>query len=230
MFLSNEQSTYFKAGKHYLDFVSAIIKAVIALFIIVDPIGNVPIFVGLTENMAVNYRKKVYNTAVIVGLILLLVFAFTGTEILKIFGISLESFEVAGGILLLIISIRILISGSREKVESPESIGAVPIAMPLLVGPGAITTVIITLQTYQDIQPNGPFISVAIAVLAVVIVLSLTWVILRYTDGLYKFLGKTGSMVIARVMALLISAIAVQYILDGISHFMFLTHIILGIL
>jgi len=213
-----------------LDYISALVKAVIALFIIVDPFGNIPIFVGLTENMTDDYRKKVYNTAIIVGLILLLVFSFTGTEILQLFGISLESFEVAGGILLLIISIRILISGTREKVESPESVGAVPIAMPLLVGPGAITTTIITLQTYQNIQPNGAAISISIAVLAAVIVLGLTWVILRYTNGLYKFLGKTGAMVIARVMALLISAIAIQYILDGVSHFMFTTHVLLGLI
>ena len=98
-----------------MDFISALIKATIALFIIVDPLGNIPIFVGLTENMTNDYRKKVYNTAVIVGLVLLLVFAFTGTEILSIFGISLESFEIAGGLLLLIISIRILISGTQEK-------------------------------------------------------------------------------------------------------------------
>lgn len=213
-----------------MDYISALVKAVIALFIIVDPFGNIPIFVGLTENMTDDYRKKVYNTAIIVGLILLLVFSFTGTEILQLFGISLESFEVAGGILLLIISIRILISGTREKVESPESVGAVPIAMPLLVGPGAITTTIITLQTYQNIQPNGAAISISIAVLAAVIVLGLTWVILRYTNGLYKFLGKTGAMVIARVMALLISAIAIQYILDGVSHFMFTTHVLLGLI
>ena len=203
-----------------MDFISALIKATIALFIIVDPLGNIPIFVGLTENMTNDYRKKVYNTAVIVGLVFLLVFAFTGTEILSIFGISLESFEIAGGLLLLIISIRILISGTREKVESPESVGAVPIAIPLLVGPGAITTTIITLQSYQSIQPDGAALGVSIAVLAVVIVLGLTWVILRYTNGLYKFLGKTGALVIARVMALLIAAIAVQYILTGATHFM----------
>jgi multiple antibiotic resistance protein len=212
-----------------LDFISALIKAVIALFIIVDPIGDIPIFVSLTENMTDGSRQKVYNTAVIVGLILLLVFAFAGTELLKLFGISLESFEIAGGILLLIISIRILISGTREKAESSESVGAVPIAMPLLVGPGAITATIITLQTYQDVQPNGAYISVGIAVTAAVIVLALTWVILRFTNNLYKFLGKTGSMVIARVMALLISAIAVQYILDGATHFLFLAHMILAI-
>ena len=171
---------------------------------------------GLTENVPDAQRKKVYNTAVIVGTILLLVFAFTGTEILNIFGLSIYSFEVAGGILLLIIAIRILVLGSmHENVESPESLGAVPIAIPLLVGPGAITTTIFSIQLDDTAVP---------AILAVVIVMAVTWVILRYINGIYKLLGKTGSVIIARVMALLIAAIAVQYILTGITHFLLLTH------
>jgi multiple antibiotic resistance protein len=102
-----------------------------------------------------------------------------------------------------------LISGFHENTESPESLGAVPIAIPLLVGPGAITTTIFNLQSY------GTIITIA----AVVIVLALTWVILRFINGFYKVLGKTGAIVIARVMALLIAAIAVQYILTGVTHF-----------
>ncbi len=193
-----------------MDFITDLTRAVIALFIIVDPFGNIPIFMGLTEKIPDTQRKKVYNTATLVGFALLLVFAFTGQEILTIFGLSIYSFEVAGGILLLIIAIRILITGSmHENVESPESLGAVPIAIPLLVGPGAITTTIFNLQTYGSL----------LAILAVLIVLSLTWIILRFINGIYKFLGKTGSLVIARVMALLIAAIAVQYILTGVTHF-----------
>jgi multiple antibiotic resistance protein len=199
-----------------LDFISEVGRAAIALFIIVDPFGNIPIFMGLTENVPESKRKKVYNTAVIVGTVLLLVFAFTGTEILNIFGLSIYSFEVAGGILLLIIAIRILIMGSmHENVESPESLGAVPIAIPLLVGPGAITTTIFSIQLDDTAIP---------AILAVIIVMAITWVILKYINGIYKLLGKTGSIIIARVMALLIAAIAVQYILTGITHFLVLTH------
>ena len=195
-----------------LDFIADLTKAAIALFIIVDPFGNIPIFVGLTENLPDAQVKRVYNTATLVGIALLLVFAFAGQGIFSLFALSIYSFEVAGGILLLIIAIRILITGSmHENVESPESLGAVPIAIPLLVGPGAITTTIFDLQAY----------GIAIAILAVLIVLSLTWVILRYINGIYKFLGKTGSLVIARVMALLIAAIAVQYILTGVTHFVF---------
>jgi multiple antibiotic resistance protein len=198
-----------------LDFAFNLGKAILVLFIIVDPLGAIPIFIGLTENMTVKQKRKVFNTAFIVGFILLLVFAFTGLEIFNIFGISIFSFEVAGGILLLIIAIRILISGTKpENVESPESIGAVPIAIPLLVGPGAITTTIFNLQAYD----------VYVTALSVLFVMAVTWVILRFMIRIYRVLGKTGSLVIARVMALLIAAIAVQYILGGVTHFLSLSH------
>ena len=202
-----------------MDYLTDLVRAVIALFIIVDPFGNIPIFLGLTQNVPEAKIKRVYNTAVLVGMILLLVFAFAGSAILTAFGLSLQSFEIAGGLLLLIIAIRILISGARENVESPESIGAVPIAIPLLVGPGAITTTMVTFQTYFKI--SGLEIALSIAVLAVVIVMSLTWVILRFINQIDHFLGKTGAIVIARVKALLIAGIAIQYILTGISTYPF---------
>jgi multiple antibiotic resistance protein len=190
------------------ELIVGLARAIIALFVVVDPIGNIPIFVGLTQNITGKEKSKVYNTATVVGVILLLVFAFTGQEIFTLFGLSIYSFEIAGGILLLIISIRILISGSmHENVESPETLGAVPIAMPLLVGPGAITTTIFNLQTY----------GILTTVTSVLAVLAVTWVILKFIDRIYGFLGKTGSVVIAKVMALLIAAIAIQYIINGVT-------------
>ncbi len=193
-----------------MDFISDFVRAAIALFIIVDPFGNIPIFVGLTGGMEEKAKRKVYNIACLVGFILLLVFAFLGQTILDIFGVSIYSFGVAGGILLLIIAIRILVVGSmHENVESPESLGAVPIAIPLLVGPGAITTTIFSLKEYGTVT----------AILAVIVVIAVTWVILRFTSSIYKVMGKTGSLIIARVMALLIAAIAIQYILTGVTHF-----------
>jgi multiple antibiotic resistance protein len=193
-----------------VDFVFNFAKAVIVLFIIVDPFGSIPIFMSLTDKMAKQERRKVFNTASIVSFIVLLVFAFLGQEIFNIFGISIESFEVAGGILLLIVAIRILISGSQhEYVDSPESVGAVPIAMPLLVGPGAITTSILSLQQY----------GVVITALSILVVIILTWIILRFIGVVYRVLGKTGAVVIARAMALIIAAIAVQYVLVGLTNF-----------
>jgi multiple antibiotic resistance protein len=199
-----------------IDFALNLVKAVIVLFIIVDPFGNIPIFIGLTQDMTDTQKRKVFNTACLVGFILLLIFAFTGQEIFYIFGISIFSFEIAGGILLLIVAIRILISSGNphENAESPESLGAVPIAIPLLVGPGAITTAIFSLQAYD----------IYVTALSVLIVMAITWVILRFMGKIYRVLGKTGSLVITRVMALLIAAIAVQYILDGVMQFMIITH------
>jgi multiple antibiotic resistance protein len=184
--------------------------AVLVLFIVVDPLGNIPIFMSLTEKMSKDKKRKTFNTATLTGIILLLVFVFVGQEIFSIFGVSIFSFEVAGGILLLIIAIRLLITGKIIDIdESPESVGAVPIAMPLLVGPGAITTVIFNLQQY----------GIALTSLAIIITLVITWIILRSADKVYHFLGHSGSLVIARVNALFIAAIAIQYILVGITQF-----------
>ncbi|MEM1586761.1 MAG: MarC family protein [Candidatus Bathyarchaeia archaeon] len=188
-------------------FLPALIKSVISLFIIVDPLGNIPIFIGLTQEIREPERRKVFRTATITGFILLLAFAVAGNQILNMFGIRLPSFMIAGGILLLIIAIRILVVGWKEHEVSPESIGAVPIAVPLLVGPGAITTTILSLQEF----------GVLVTVVSVVLVFTLTWLILRYIEPLYRVLGKNGSMIIARVMALLIAAIAIQYIISGLK-------------
>ncbi len=198
-----------------INFAINVAKAALVLFIIVDPFGNIPIFIGLTQKMTEVQRKKIFNTAIIVSIILLLVFSFAGQEIFNIFGVSIYSFEIAGGILLLIIAIRILISGSlHEEGETPESIGAVPIAMPLLVGPGAITTTILNLQSYD----------VIVTVLSVLIVLTITWITLRFMTKIYRVLGNTGSIIIARVMSLLIAAIAIQYIIIGTTHYIALLH------
>ena len=185
-------------------------KAILFLFIMVDPLGNIPIFMSLTEKMPKKQKTKTFNTAIIVGIILLLIFAFAGQEIFLIFGVSIYSFQIAGGILLLIIAIRLIITGRIIDLDkNAESIGAVPIAVPLLVGPGAITTAIFSLQQY----------GITITALAIMITLAITWIILRSANKVYHFLGKSGALVIAQVNALFIAAIAIQFILMGITQF-----------
>ena len=187
-----------------------LVKGVIALFIVVDPFGNVPIFVSLTERMRGEERRKAFHTATLVGLVLLLFFALAGREVLNFFGITIYSFMIAGGILLFIIAIRLLIAGGwQETTTSPESVGAVPIGVPLLVGPGAITTTILTLQT------SG----VIVTLVAVAINFGLVWGVLHFIDPIYRFLGKTGSTVISRIMAMFIAAIAVGYVLEGLRYY-----------
>jgi len=181
---------------------------VIALFIVLNPLGNVPIFMSLTQNMDAYERKKTFRLATIVGLILLTIFSLVGQNILLLFGISLDSFMVAGGILLLIVAIRLLVMGGwDQKTVVTESVGAVLIGCPLLVGPGAITTSILNIQTSN----------MKLTLLSVLITFFIVWLILRYIGPIYEILGKNGSLVITRVMALLIASIAVEYIIEGIQ-------------
>ncbi|MBS7656232.1 MarC family protein [Candidatus Bathyarchaeota archaeon] len=191
-------------------FALNLLKAIIALIIVIDPLGNIPVFISLTKDMNKKDRKKVFNTATIVAFILLITFVVTGKHLLNLFNISIYSFMIAGGILLLIISIKILIYGEWvEKNISPENVGAVPIAFPLLTGPGAITTSIVTIQT-------SGFLATFLSVL---IVLSLVWLILQFIDKIHSLLGRVGSIVIARLMAIFIAALAIQFIIDGINAY-----------
>ncbi len=185
-----------------------LIKWTTALFLVVDPLGNVPVFIALTKNMSENQRKKTFQSAIVTGLIVLLLFVFAGQQILLLFGISLSSFMVAGGLLLLIISIKLLISGSWQDYSiSSESIGVVPIGFPLLVGPGAITTTILILQ-------SSGFL---VTIFSVLITFVTVWLTLKYVNPIFKFLGKEGSLVVARLMAMFIAAIAIEYIVQGVK-------------
>ncbi len=190
--------------------IDELIKSIIALFIIVDPIGNIPIFIGLTSNMTREERSKTFRTAIVISFVLLNVFALAGQSILLVFNISIHSFKIAGGLLLLIISIKILIHGMwEERHLSDRSIGVVPIAFPLLVGPGAITLTIVNIQT------TGVFVTV----ISVIVVLLITWLIIRAMEPINNFLGETGSVVISRLMAVFIAAIAIEFIASGIRFY-----------
>lgn len=183
-------------------------RAFTSLFIIMDPIGNIPIFLSLTEGMSPEEKRNTFRLALITGFTLLLCFAVLGNYILLLFGITIESFMIAGGILLLVIAMRLLILGwRREEHLSSEGVGVVPIGVPLLVGPGAITTTIMYLQT------SGVFVTLT----AVILSFAVTWLILKFIDPISRFLGRTGSLVIGRVMALLIAAIAMEFVIKGIS-------------
>ncbi|MBS7246854.1 MAG: MarC family protein [Candidatus Jordarchaeales archaeon] len=186
-----------------------LVRAFISLFVIMDPVGNIPIFLSLTEDMKPEERKRTFHLALVTGFILLMCFAALGNYILFLFGITIESFMIAGGILLLVIALRILILGwKREESLPSESVGVVPIACPLLVGPGAITTAIMYLQA------SGVIVTTTAVILSFIV----TWLVLKFIDPFSRFLGKTGSLVIARVMALIIAAIAVELIIKGITY------------
>src|SRR2546422_8166251 len=185
-----------------------LLKATVALFVIVDPLGPVPIFANLTKDLSPQEKRRIFRTAAVVGAILLAAFALAGQELLLLFGISLPSFQVAGGLVLLLLSIEIIFRGERSDklaLASADEMSVFPIAFPLLVGPEAIRSIMTSIQS-QGLD---------LALTAIVLVMLRSWVILRLTDGIYRLLGKTGAAVIARVVSLFIAAMAVQYVLVG---------------
>jgi len=180
-------------------------QSIIALFVIIDPLGNLPIFMGLTDGMDAKQRRDTFMEALYVGFLLLMLFVLAGTGILSMFMINLNDFKIAGGILLLVISIYML-RGHFVQINKGDDVGAVPLGCPLLVGPGAITTAIVLMGMY------GMWITIT----AVAINFLISGLILYFGNRIYQMLGRTGSQIIAKVMAIILAAIAVKFIREGI--------------
>ncbi len=192
------------------------IEAILALFAIVDPIGNIPIFLDIAEHTPNGQSQKAFNTAVTVGVVILLVFSFAGNWVLeRVFHIQLADLQLAGGILLLIIAIDHLIFGVlRRSVAvkgtfSAYEIGTVPLASPILAGPGAMVTSLTTLES------SGP----AKAVVAIAAVFGLLWLIMRFIQPIHRFLGKMVCTVFSKVMCLFIASIGVHMIMSGLQYY-----------
>jgi len=190
-----------------------ILKSTLLLFAIVNPIGSIPIFLHLTHSMPPPQRQHVFRIGVGVSAIILFTFAFGGKWILAyIFQIRLSDLMAAGGLLLIIIAIDHLIFGSlvrgvlSAKSEDPGHIGAVPIACPILAGPGAMMTVLVTYIKYGFMP----------AVVSIGVVLGLTWLILRFIDSIYKVLGRTVCMVLSKILSLFIAAIGFRFLMQGL--------------
>jgi multiple antibiotic resistance protein len=190
-------------------FLADLVKSAIALFVVIDPVGSVPLFIVITQKMEKAERASVTKTAIVTAAGLLLAFAVAGTQILSVFGITISSFMVAGGVLLFIVAIELLTHGEWRfgTVGAQGESGVVPLAFPLLAGPGAITAVIISFQT-------AGLVATAVSIM---IVIGITYVVLMYVDRIYMVLGRRGSIIITRVFAVLIAAIAVQFIVDGVK-------------
>jgi multiple antibiotic resistance protein len=192
------------------------LEAILALFAIVDPIGNIPMFLDVAEHVPNGQSQKAFNTAITVGVIILLAFSFAGNAVLEhVFHITLADLQLAGGILLLIIAIDHLIFGSLKRsvavsgTLTPHEIGCVPLACPLLAGPGAMVTSLTTLER------SGP----AQAVIAILVIFGLLWIIMRFVQPIHRFLGKLVCTVFSKVMCLFIAAIGIHMIMAGIGEY-----------
>lgn len=199
---------------------TAYIKIFTTLLAIVNPLGAIPIFISLTGSMALGERKRIINTASITVVVVLIVAALLGKPLLDFFGISIASFKVGGGILLLLMAISMMqakyaqTKQTREEeaeAEEKESIAVVPIAMPLLAGPGAISTIII----YADASLH--ILHLTLLVVSSVLVALLTWVALNIASPLRSVMSKTAINIATRLMGLLLAAIAVEFISGGLT-------------
>jgi multiple antibiotic resistance protein len=195
----------------------------IAVFVIIDPFGCAPIFLTLVEGVPQSKIKVIALRACVASILILIMLALTGTFIFQLFGITIPAFRIAGGVVLAMVAISMLNvqtkrikTSEEEEAEAThlEDVSIVPLAMPLLAGPGSITTVIVLMSKADTLLKGLHVIS------SIVIVLALTYIILIYSRFLLRFLGSIGIRVISRIMGLFLLALACQFIIDGVLEVM----------
>ncbi|MFA6888480.1 MAG: MarC family protein [Candidatus Woesearchaeota archaeon] len=187
---------------YWLDFV----KAFFALFVVMDAIGNIPIFALLEQKCSLKKQSHDITSAIYVAGALLLAFLFFGSAILLFFGITITSFKIAGGIILGILGIKLVLGIKfREKRAEEYEVAIVPLATPLITGPGVITTVIILVNQY------GYIVTLVVSLLNLLI----TWFALRHANLLLKYIGKQGADAMTKIMGLILAAMGVNFILSA---------------
>ncbi|MFH1671834.1 MAG: YchE family NAAT transporter [Pseudomonadota bacterium] len=196
------------------------LKIFVALVAIVNPVGAIPIYVSLTAELTEHDRKKMSFVIPVAVTIILLVSLFFGELILSLFGITINSFRVGGGILLLIISVSMLHAKTSatkqtqeelQESESKDSVAIVPLATPLLAGPGAISSVIL----YS--HKSAGALHYALVVTDILLLGLLLWTAFKLTPWISKNISKTGINIFTRIMGLILAAIAVEFIANGLK-------------
>ncbi len=185
-----------------------LLRATLMLFVVLDPPGNAPLFYYFTRGMEPRARIRTVRTSIIVATGILVAFALLGEAILSYFGITVNDFRIAGGIVLFIYAVLGLMGKSLAEEVSVEDVAIVPLAMPLLAGPGAITVVI-----YLRYVAGLPITLASIAINMVA-----AWLLLENGDRLLRMLGRRGSVILDKVMSILLAAYAIAMIREGITH------------
>ena len=198
-----------------------IINSFVVLFVVLDPVGVAPIFAALTHGNTDAYRRQMAIKGTVLSAVILILFAFLGHFLLNALGITLDAFRVAGGLFLLLLSIDMVFarqSGLRgttkrenQEAEHKEDISVFPLSIPLIAGPGAITTMMLLMgETAQ--QPMW-VISLMLVLVGELLLILFT---LLMAGRIIRIIGETGTNVISRVLGILLAALAIQYMIDGI--------------
>jgi len=200
--------------------VEQLVKFFVVFFVVVEPISLIPLFAGLTEGATASYKRNMAGKAAAIALGICVLFAIAGAKFLDVMGITLSSFRIAGGTLLFLISLDMVFarpSGSRsttperEEALKREDISVFPLAFPFIAGPGALATILLTAGEIS----GKPVLFIGF--LAVVtLVLVICWSLMLAAPRLMNVLGVTGAAVMSRLSGVVLAALAVQFITDGI--------------
>lgn len=185
-----------------------LLETFIALFVIMDPIGNLPFFISMTKGMPSKEIRRNADRSILTAGILLFLFLFLGIGIFSFFSIDLDSFQIAGGIILLIMGILYIFGMPIKIFKSHSNDLSVPVGTPLLTGPGVITTTVIL------VKEQGAFVTSIAAFLT----LLAAYLILSNSSRIYKFLGEHWINVTSRIMGIILAAIAVEFIANGVFN------------
>lgn len=208
--------------------LESLIPVFVTFLVVIDPVGVAPVFSALTRGGSDRYRRRMACKGVFIATLILLLFLFTGDTLLRVLGISLAAFRVSGGALLFLLAIDMVFarpSGLRlatvreqEAAQYKADISVFPLAFPLLAGPGALTTILLTTSGLRPQEQPLLFLGLMGVLLTVLL---LTLLCLLLTPQLMKLIGETGANVIDRLLGVILTALAVQFMLEGLRTSLF---------
>jgi multiple antibiotic resistance protein len=191
-----------------------LVEVFVTLFVIMDPVGTVPIFLSLTSGRSPASARRAAWQAVAVSFLVITVFAFFGQQILTYLHISLPALQAAGGLLLLLVALELLTGNEKEQTATVgTNVALVPLGTPLLAGPGAIVA---TMLFVRDVDSFGTFSAVS---LGIVLVHGCLWAAMRFSLPILRLIRESGVLLVTRIAGLLLSAIAVQLVADAVRAF-----------
>jgi multiple antibiotic resistance protein len=189
------------------NWLQSFILTFVPLFIVIDALGNLPFVVSLSEGMSTRERSKMMHLATLTATIVGLAFLFFGQFILRVLDISVGSFAIAGGIILLVLSIKYMTTGRMVELIKEDMVAVVPIGTPLTVGPATITTLLLLATQY----------SLYIVLISFALNMLIVWIVFLTSNHIVRFMGQGGLKAWSRVLSLLLGAIAVSMIIKGLN-------------
>ena len=196
--------------------MKAILNPFLAYFVIVDPIGTSLIFNALTKGRTAAYCRKMAIRSVCLSTVLVLCFGFWGIDLLRVLGIQMESFRIAGGLLLFYVAFGMITKPERSDDNQPvteqDDISVFPLSIPLIAGPGCLTLTILLFSKVSE--NNESFIPLVIALLIIYVI---TLISFLFSKTLAKFVGQTINNIFKRLLGVLLASLAIQFIADGVK-------------